>query len=134
MELLMKVKINRPDIPEGHRLLTREEKFAFAKKYGMSITQANKLLRNATVANVYETFTEGSKVKLNYEKIISQKNDKTENYLMFVENNKDKIFTIEYDENHQDNPSVFCLKEDTTSPKWLFNINNLILVEMADPT
>ena len=42
------------------------------------------------------------------------------------------VMTIEYDEHHKDSPSIFCLKEDTNQVKWLFDISDLILVEMAD--
>ena len=58
--------------------------------------------------------------------------DKSEKYLEFVELHKDQVMTIEYGENHKDNPSVFCLAEDTNEAKWLFDISDLVLVEMAE--
>ena len=56
---------------------------------------------------------------------------KSEMYLKFVDDHKDDIMTIEYDENHKDAPSVFCLAEDNNPSKWLFDISELVLVEMA---
>ena len=129
----MKVNVNRTKVPEGHRLLTKQEKIDFANRYGISVTQANKMLKDATVSTVYETLTEGSKVKLNYERIMSNKESMSAGYLDFVEQHKDQIMTIKYDQKHTDSPTVFCLEEDDGEVKWLFDISDLILVEIADP-
>ena len=129
----MKVNVNRTKIPEGHRLLTKQEKIDFANRYGISVTQANKMLKDATVSTVYETLTEGSKVKINYERIMSNKENMSERYLEFITNHKDQIMTVKYDPKHTDNPTVFCLEEDDSEVKWLFDVSDLILVELADP-
>lgn len=129
----MKVKVNRTKVPDGHRLLTKQEKIDFANRYGISVTQANKMLKDATVSTVYETLTEGSKVRINYERIMSNKDAMSTRYLEFVENHKDQIMTVEYDPRHTENPTVFCLEEDEGDVKWLFDVSDLILVELADP-
>ena len=67
-----------------------------------------------------------------YDRIMENTDGKSELYLKFVEDHKDDVMTIEYDEHHKDSPSIFCLKEDTNQVKWLFDISDLILVEMAD--
>jgi hypothetical protein len=59
---------------------------------------------------------------------------KSELYLKFVEEHKDEVMTIEYDENHKNSPTIFCLAEDTNSVKWLFDISDLKLVELAPAT
>lgn len=74
---------------------------------------------------------EGSKVKINVEKIKKEKNynKRNPNWKNFIENNIDKIFTVEYDFNKKDNPGLVCLKEDQNNPKWLFYIGDLIQIE-----
>lgn len=129
----MKVKINRQVLSDGERLLSRADKRAIAKKYGLSMKDVERIFKDATIKNVYETFIEGSKVKLKYDRIMENTEGKSELYLKFVEEHKDDIMTIEYDKNHQNSPSIFCLKEDTNTIKWLFDISDLELVEMATP-
>lgn len=130
----MKVNLNRQtSLNNGERLLSRADKRYIARKYGLSMKDVERIFKDATIKNVYETFIEGSKVKLNYDRIMENTEGKSELYLKFVEDHKDDILTIEYDENHKDSPSVFCLVEDTNPVKWLFDISDLILVEMATP-
>ena len=66
---------------------------------------------------------EGTKVKLNYDNITNDPNypKKVQGYKDFVENNKDKIFTVEYDERYTNNPLLVMLKEDETEVKWLWH-------------
>ena len=65
---------------------------------------------------------------------MENKQDKSELWLDFVEKHKDDILTVEYDERHKDRPTVFCLKEDTNPVKWLFDISELEVIEMAGGT
>ena len=129
----MKVRIDRQQLADGERMMSRADKRAIAKRYGLSMKDVERIFRDATIKNVYETFIEGSKVKLNYDRIMENTEGKSELYLKFVEEHKDDIMTIEYDDNHKDSPSIFCLAEDTNPVKWLFDISDLILVEMATP-
>ena len=129
----MKVKLNRQQVSTGERLMSRADKRAIAKRYGLSMKDVERIFKDATIQNVYETFIEGSKVKLNYNRIMENTEGKSEVYLKFVEDHKDDIMTIEYDKNHKDTPTIFCLAEDTNPVKWLFDISDLELVEMATP-
>jgi hypothetical protein len=131
----MKVNIHkhRNDNNNTPRPLSREDKRRLAKRYNLSMDMVERIFKDATIKYEYETFIEGSKVKLNYDRIMENKEGKSEKYLEFVELHKDKELTIEYDALHKDNPSVFCLKEDTNTSKWLFDISDLILIEMANP-
>lgn len=129
----MKVRINKQQLSDGERLMSRADKRAIAKQYGLSMRDVERIFKDATIKNVYETFIEGSKVKLNYDHIMENTEGKSELYLKFVEEHKGDIMTIEYDEHHKDSPTVFCLAEDTNSVKWLFDISDLELVEMATP-
>ena len=72
---------------------------------------------------------EGDKVKIDYVGITSRVDyDKRRpEYRTFIEENKDKIFTVLYDEKYRNNPWLVSLEEDTTEPKWLFTTSDLIL-------
>lgn len=128
----MKARIREPLVRNGEkRALNRQEKRDISRRYNIPMEQLERLFKDATISYNYETFTEGSKVKLDYERIMEKTDDKSEKYLEFVEQHKDDVMTIQYDENHKNNPSVFCLAEDDGPVKWLFSIHDLILVEMA---
>lgn len=128
----MKARIMMDSLPEAVRKMNRADKRALAKRFNIPMNLVEKIFQDATIQNVYETYLEGSKVKLNYERIIGNTEGKSELYLKFVEDHKDDIMTIQYDENHKDSPTIFCLEEDTNPAKWLFDISDLILIEMAD--
>lgn len=128
----MKARIMMDSLPEAVRKMNRADKRALAKRFNIPMNLVEKIFQDATIQNVYETYLEGSKVKLNYERIMGNTEGKSELYLKFVEDHKDDIMTIQYDENHKDSPTIFCLEEDTNPAKWLFDISDLILIEMAD--
>ena len=128
----MKARIMMDYLPEAVRKMNRADKRALAKRFNIPMNLVEKIFQDATIQNVYETYLEGSKVKLNYERIMENTEGKSELYLKFVEDHKDDIMTIQYDENHKDSPTIFCLEEDTNPAKWLFDISDLILIEMAD--
>ena len=75
---------------------------------------------------------EGAKVKLNYDSIISEPtySKKVQAYKDFVENNKDTVFTVEYDEKYKNKPLLVMLKEDISEVKWLWHTKyDLIVIE-----
>lgn len=74
-------------------------------------------------------FNEGDKVKIDCEGIMSRVDydKRVDNYRKFIEENKDTVFTVEYDEKYREKPWLVCLKEDNTEPKWLFTTSDLIL-------
>lgn len=65
-------------------------------------------------------FQPGDKVKLDLEKIKEEKgyDQKLPAYKQFCEQNTERVFTVEYVDGM--NPSVVCLAEDESTPKWLF--------------
>lgn len=71
----------------------------------------------------YDVVPEGAKVKLHYRNIVSHPDypKKTEVYKNFVETNKNKVFTVEYDKIGNHSPLLVCLKEDKSKVKWLFH-------------
>ena len=84
---------------------------------------------NGKLDDVY-TIPEGTKVKLNYENIINEPDytKKVKAYREFVENNKNKIFTVQYDEKYKNKPILVSLKEDTSKIKWLWYCETDLIV------
>jgi hypothetical protein len=78
----------------------------------------------------FEFIPEGAKVKINYDEILSRPNYNKlrPEYREFVEKNKDKIFTVKYDEKYKEQPYLVCLKEDDTPLKWLWEISTDLIV------
>lgn len=70
-------------------------------------------------------FQPGDKVQLNLSTIKGHPDydKKVPAYKEFCEQNVNRIFTVEYAKGL--NPSVVCLAEDKTDPKWLFWIGDL---------
>lgn len=98
-----------------------------------------KSIKNAvqnTLDDVY-TIPEGTKVMLNYESITNEPDykSKVEGYREFVENNKDKIFTVQYDEKYRNRPVLVSLAEDTNETKWLWHCeSDLIVIDENENT
>lgn len=93
--------------------------------------QAIKRMANGEVDEA-DVIAEGTKVKLNYDSIVNDPNypNKVQAYRDFVENNKDTVFTVEYDEKYKNKPLLVMLKEDTNEVKWLWHSKyDLIVVE-----
>lgn len=71
----------------------------------------------------------GSKVKLATDKILKDKDGLSKRYLEFINKNKDKIFTAKLDIKWDKNNYYYVLEEDETVPKWLFAVDDLIIVD-----
>lgn len=71
---------------------------------------------------------EGDKVRLNLDAITKRRGYEgtLPLYRKFCEENVGKTFTVKYENNLRQ--SVVCFEEDTTEPKWLFWIGDLIKV------
>ena len=119
--------------------MNREQKRAFAKQ----IKKAKKTeLSKEAIEQIKEyadmteetslTIPEGTKVKLNIERITKNKDfvNYREEFKQFVVDNRNKIFTVEYDEIQEQPRNLFvCLKEDPTPLKWLFYVGDLIPIK-----
>jgi len=81
-----------------------------------------------------EHLIDGDKVKINYEKMLRHPNwdSYQQAYKDFIENNKSSVFTVKYDEKRQDKPTVVCLAEDNTVPKWLWSDTDLLVYDERD--
>jgi hypothetical protein len=69
----------------------------------------------------------GAKVKLNAEKIKSRCGCLSTNFTNFLERSKDKVFTARLDVAN-DYVTMYILDEDDSDVKWLFHIDDLIIV------
>ena len=70
----------------------------------------------------------GDKVKLATEKILKDKAKLSKRYLEFIDKNKDKVFTAKLSIKWDKNNYYYVLEEDETVPKWLFAVDNLIII------
>lgn len=70
----------------------------------------------------------GAKVKLATEKILKDKSRLSKRYLEFIDKNKDKVFTAKLSIKWDKNNYYYVLEEDETVPKWLFAVDNLIII------
>lgn len=111
--------------------MNREEKRKYEqqlKARGASSNDIRKALLIREYMALRTRLHEGDKVKLDVQKIRDSPDWRkySERYKQFVEENEDKIFTVEYDEKHSS--AVVCLKEDPSEVKWLWWEGNLVKV------
>lgn len=104
--------------------MNREEKRDYIKKLrkqGRSDQEIIRLIELKERSFVRKPLDEGDKVKIDVEKIKSRKDyeNMRNEYKLFIENNTNVIFTVEFDPKYQDHTLV-VLKEDETKPKWLW--------------
>lgn len=75
-----------------------------------------------------QDFADGTAVKINVDQILSEPTEKNENYLAFLQANRDRIFHVSRDD-PKASETIVTLEEDTTKPHWLWSTINLIPVE-----
>lgn len=98
------------------------------KKYIEKIQSMKKYI-NGENDNV-NILAEGTKVRLNYDSIVNEPvyKNKLKSYKKFVDENKDTIFTVEYDEKYKNKPILVRLKEDDSEVKWLWHCESDLIV------
>lgn len=111
--------------------MNREEKRKYKKQLiskGYSGSQADTMIMIKEMQETRKFLKEGQAVKLDVKSIKSHPDYPrlTSKYKDWVELHCEDVFTVEYDEKYNNNPSLVLLKEDTTVPKWLFWEGNLI--------
>ena len=97
------------------KAMNRKEKRILAKKLGMSYSDLMESLNFQIVDMQIDQIPEGTKVKLNYDRIMEHKDELSERYINWVTEHKDDIRVQ--------------LAEDTNEVKWLFHTSDLILVD-----
>lgn len=73
---------------------------------------------------------EGTKVKLKYGDISKRFNSETNpEWMNWVNDHKDDIFTVQYEEKHKEKKAFCVFKEDTSIVKWLWFSEDLEVVK-----
>lgn len=88
-------------------------------------------MRNVINQYNYNDIT-GAKVKIDVNKILDRPGKLSERYTKFLNDSKDKVFTVmkEVDTPYS---TFYSLVEDNSVPKWMFQLEDLIVV-MEDGT
>lgn len=110
--------------------MNRQERRALIKKYGKDRLGALRAFRDSQLALAQQRdsfLSEGERVRIKTEAILNHKGAESlrQEYIQFLNDAKDKIFTVEYDPRFTKTPYVVCLKEDPTPVKWLFSVVDL---------
>ena len=106
----------------------RKERRALAKRLKISNEKLNELLQ-IQIENVsIDYLPTGQKVKIKVDQILEKREELSEKYIQFIEENRDKILTVERDPNKDEEAQVVCLQEDPNEVKWLFHYTDLELV------
>ena len=111
------------------KAMNREEKRKLAKKLKMSYADLIASLDFQIVDMSLDQIPSGTKVKINYDRIMKHKDELSEKFVVWVYNHKDEIFTVEKDETLSDTDMRVQLAEDDSEVKWLFHVSDLILVD-----
>ena len=111
------------------KAMNREEKRKLAKKLKMSYADLMKSLNIEVVDIKIDQIPEGTKVKINYDRIMNHKDELSERYIEWITEHKDEIFTCEKDKSLDISDTRVQLAEDDNEVKWLFDIADLILVD-----
>ena len=111
------------------KAMNRKDKRNLAKKLGISYSELMESLNFQIVDMSIDQIPEGTKVKINYDRIMKHKDELSESYISWITEHKDEIFTCEKDETLSDTDTRVQLAEDTNDVKWLFHVSDLILVD-----
>ena len=111
------------------KAMNRKDKRNLAKKLGISYSELMESLNFQIVDMSIDQIPEGTKVKINYDRIIKHKDELSERYIEWITSHKDEIFTCEKDKNLDISDTRVQLAEDENEVKWLFDIADLILVD-----
>jgi len=109
--------------------MNREQRRKTAKELKSKGYSKEKVDAFLNINKSTETIPEGTKVKLNIDKIKSHPdyNKLTSKYKSWVNENKDKVFTVKYEKYYGDNPNIVALLEDEIG--WNFYVGDLIVVK-----
>lgn len=117
--------------------MSRKERRQYSKdlkkrlrKDGYSKQQASEFVNLMTSQFNSEKLEAGEKVKIDYDRFLKneEKSPQLPKFIEFVEENKDKIFTVMYEPMYEKKKMICCLEEDTSEPRWTFSPYELIRV------
>lgn len=92
------------------------------RKKGLSNEDIQTVVKLKEAQDNGQVLQPGDKVQLDIDRIKQHPGweDRRPEYKEFCESNVGRTFTVEYDKARKSNPSLVCLAEDQTVPKWLF--------------
>lgn len=99
--------------------MNRAKRRKLKQKLGVVVTENVVKLLDPVAgldANRKDSFTEGTRVRINPE-TVTLGNRKRNKWIL---EHADDLFTIEYDPKWGENPTIYCLVEDESDPKWYF--------------
>lgn len=111
------------------KAMNRKDKRNIAKKLGISYSELMNSLNFQIVDMTIDEIPEGTKVKINYDRLMKKRNELSDRFIDWITEHKDEIFTCEKDETLSDDDKRVQLAEDTSEVKWLFHVSDLILVD-----
>lgn len=130
-----KLRDTSTEVKNTIKKMSRAEKRKYVKNYthslrslGVDRAQRKEFAKYKLAELDSEVLLEGDKVKIDYEAITHYPDykDKVSGFKESIENLKDKICTVVYDEKYKVNPFFVSLVEDEHEPKWLFARTDLI--------
>lgn len=100
----------------------RRELTSRLRKKGLSNEDIQTVIKLKEAQDNGQVLQPGDKVQLDIDRIKQHPGweDRHPEYKEFCESNVGRTFTVEYDKSLKSNPSLVCLVEDQTVPKWLF--------------
>ncbi len=111
------------------KAMNRKDKRNLAKKLGISYSELMESLNFQIVDMTIDQIPQGTKVKINYDRLMKKKDELSDKFINWITEHKDEIFTCEKDETLSDTDMRVQLAEDDSEVKWLFHVSDLILVD-----
>ena len=121
---------------KGIKFMNRQQIRKLAKEYKIPFKTLREQIAqmDPEVVKVnLEDLPNGEKVRLKVDRILEHKDSLSQDYIDFIENNRDTVFTVKKYDNGvgKENSKRFTLNEDTTEPKWIFHLDDLTLADLT---
>lgn len=121
---------------KGIKFMNRQQIRKLAKEYKIPFKTLREQIAqmDPEVVKVnLEDLPNGEKVRLKVDRILEHKDSLSQDYIDFIENNRDTVFTVKKYDNGagKENSKRFTLNEDTTEPKWIFHLEDLTLADLT---
>ena len=107
----------------------RKKESDLMKEYGINRKRAKQLVYLYEIREGVDFYVpDGAAVKLNGQRIASVQASKNKRYLQFVKEHVDTTFHVSRDDKRC-SEKIVVLEVDESSPKWLWHVTDLIVVE-----
>lgn len=109
--------------------MNRKQRRTLSNKSVGYTAQQIELAKLLFIRGLYKgRFKEGDRVRLNMDELTNSPDweRKVDAWREWCLSHSNDVMTVEYDAAYGDNPSLVCLKEDQSDPKWLFSVGDLM--------